>query len=218
MEEGLSTVASRIGRPLYPDAITRACTRLDFARVCVMFDVSSKLPRHIIVMIPNEEGGEIPCKIDVEYEWLPPKCTSCMTLGHTTKVCAFTKPSNPAKPPVSVYVPKTVPARSPPMHDQEKMLPTQGVDNQREGREPPCGESRYILLDKALCEGKNPRASSSLKHPLANSPSLNLASSASTSDSKGKCQMEPMLSPVKKIKASSGSLAQPALKPPPVLA
>ncbi|KAL2223555.1 UNVERIFIED_CONTAM: hypothetical protein Sindi_3101100 [Sesamum indicum] len=32
--EGLSTVASGIGRPLYPDAITRACTRLDFARVC----------------------------------------------------------------------------------------------------------------------------------------------------------------------------------------
>ncbi|KAK4382280.1 hypothetical protein Sango_2887100 [Sesamum angolense] len=30
--DGLSTVASGIGRPLYPDAITRACTRLDFAR------------------------------------------------------------------------------------------------------------------------------------------------------------------------------------------
>ncbi|KAL2248257.1 UNVERIFIED_CONTAM: hypothetical protein Sindi_2678000 [Sesamum indicum] len=68
MEEGLIKVASGIGRPLYPDAITRACTRLDFARVCVMLDVSSKLPRHIIVMLPNEEGGEIPCKIDVEYE------------------------------------------------------------------------------------------------------------------------------------------------------
>ncbi|KAK4384112.1 hypothetical protein Sango_3090500 [Sesamum angolense] len=36
--EGLSTVASGIGRPLYPDAITRACTRLDFARVCVMLN------------------------------------------------------------------------------------------------------------------------------------------------------------------------------------
>ncbi|KAL2245927.1 UNVERIFIED_CONTAM: hypothetical protein Sindi_2860900 [Sesamum indicum] len=55
-----STVASGIGRPLYPDAITRACTRLDFARVCVMLDVSSKLPKHIIIMMPNEKGGEIP--------------------------------------------------------------------------------------------------------------------------------------------------------------
>ncbi|KAL0285154.1 UNVERIFIED_CONTAM: hypothetical protein Sradi_7181600 [Sesamum radiatum] len=44
--EGLSTVASGIGKPLYPDAITRACTRLDFARVCIMLDISSKLPKH----------------------------------------------------------------------------------------------------------------------------------------------------------------------------
>ncbi|KAL2225767.1 UNVERIFIED_CONTAM: hypothetical protein Sindi_3096300 [Sesamum indicum] len=151
--EGLSTVASGIGRPLYPDAITRACTRLDFACVCLMLDVSSKLPKHIIIMMPKEEGGEITCKIDIEYEWLPPKCTSCMTLGHTTKVCAFTKPSNPAKPPVSVYVPKTIPVRPPPMQltqgmdkqregrelphgeDQERIPPTQGMDNQRKGRE-----------------------------------------------------------------------------------
>ncbi|KAL0282664.1 UNVERIFIED_CONTAM: hypothetical protein Sradi_7255500 [Sesamum radiatum] len=38
--EGLSVVASGVGKPLYPDAITRACTRLDFARVCVMLDIS----------------------------------------------------------------------------------------------------------------------------------------------------------------------------------
>ncbi|KAL2240833.1 UNVERIFIED_CONTAM: hypothetical protein Sindi_0724500 [Sesamum indicum] len=134
-EEGLSTVASGIDRPLYSDAITRACTRLDFARVCVMLDVSSKLP-----MMPNEEGGEIPCKIDVEYEWLPPKCKSCMTLGHTTKVCSFTKLSKPAKPLVSIYILKTIPARPLSMHDQDRMLPTQAVDNQREGRELPHGE------------------------------------------------------------------------------
>ncbi|KAL0295130.1 UNVERIFIED_CONTAM: hypothetical protein Scaly_3109200 [Sesamum calycinum] len=55
--EGLSTVASGIGRPLYPDAITRACTRLDFARVCVMLNISSKLPKHVVIMMPNEIGG-----------------------------------------------------------------------------------------------------------------------------------------------------------------
>ncbi|KAK4384171.1 hypothetical protein Sango_3084600, partial [Sesamum angolense] len=71
--EGLSTVASGIGRPLYPDAITRACTRLDFARVCVMLNVSSKLPKHVVILMPNELGGETACKVDVEYEWLPPK-------------------------------------------------------------------------------------------------------------------------------------------------
>ncbi|KAK4383973.1 hypothetical protein Sango_3102600 [Sesamum angolense] len=89
--DGLSTVASGIGKPLYPDAITQACTRLDFARVCVMLDISSKLPRHVIIMIPFENGGESVCNVDVEYEWLPPKCTSCHSLGHATSACVLHK-------------------------------------------------------------------------------------------------------------------------------
>ncbi|KAL2248009.1 UNVERIFIED_CONTAM: hypothetical protein Sindi_2653200 [Sesamum indicum] len=97
--EGLSTVASVVGKPLYPDAITRACTRLDFARVCVMLDVTQTLRKHIIIMTPNEDGGETPCKIDVEYEWLPPKCTSCITIGHMTKDCELNKPLKPSKTP-----------------------------------------------------------------------------------------------------------------------
>ncbi|KAL0307681.1 UNVERIFIED_CONTAM: hypothetical protein Scaly_2975200 [Sesamum calycinum] len=101
--DGLSTVASGIGRLLYPDAITRACTRLDFDRVCVMLNVNSKLLKHIVIMMPNEHGGELACKVDVEYEWLPPKCTSCTSFGHATKDYPLTKPVKPA---VSVYVKK----------------------------------------------------------------------------------------------------------------
>ncbi|KAL2235450.1 UNVERIFIED_CONTAM: hypothetical protein Sindi_1277200 [Sesamum indicum] len=96
--EGLSTVASGVGKPLYPDAITRACTRLDFARVCVMIDVTQKIKKHIIIMTPDEDGGETPCKVDVEYEWLPAKCTDCMTLGHSVKDCTLNKPRKPTKP------------------------------------------------------------------------------------------------------------------------
>ncbi|KAL0439863.1 UNVERIFIED_CONTAM: hypothetical protein Slati_2469300 [Sesamum latifolium] len=101
--EGLSTVASGIGKPLYPDAITRACTRLDFARICIMLDIGSKLPKHIVIMVPHEDGSESACKVDVEYEWLPPKCTACISLGHSMKECTATKPR---QPPVSVYVQK----------------------------------------------------------------------------------------------------------------
>ncbi|KAL0313713.1 UNVERIFIED_CONTAM: hypothetical protein Scaly_2908200 [Sesamum calycinum] len=109
--DGLSTVASGIGRPLYPDAITRACTRLDFARVCVMLNINSKLPKHIVIMMPNEHGGESACKVDVEYEWLPPKCTNCTSLGHATKECPLTKPMKPA---VSIYVRRNqIPAPAP---------------------------------------------------------------------------------------------------------
>ncbi|KAL2252024.1 UNVERIFIED_CONTAM: hypothetical protein Sindi_2324700 [Sesamum indicum] len=108
--EGLSTVASGVGKPLYRDAITRACTRLDFARVCVMIDVTQKIEKHIIIMTPDEDGGETPCKVDVEYEWLPAKCTDCMTLGHSVKDCTVNKPRKPTKPPIAVYVQKaTIP-------------------------------------------------------------------------------------------------------------
>ncbi|KAL0282340.1 UNVERIFIED_CONTAM: hypothetical protein Sangu_2956800 [Sesamum angustifolium] len=68
-----------------------------------MLNVNSKLPKHIVIMMPNEHGGESACKVDVEYKWLPPKCTSCTSLGHATKDCPLTKP---AKPAVSVYVKK----------------------------------------------------------------------------------------------------------------
>ncbi|KAL2251988.1 UNVERIFIED_CONTAM: Retrovirus-related Pol polyprotein from type-1 retrotransposable element R2 [Sesamum indicum] len=122
--KGLSTVVSGVGKPLYPDAITRACTRLDFARVCVMIDVKQKLHKHIIVMAPNEDGGETPCKVDVEYEWLPPKCTTCMQLGHMTNECPMKKSHKPTKPPVNVYVPKvSIPPPQPPPKEQKTMKP-----------------------------------------------------------------------------------------------
>ncbi|KAL0394594.1 UNVERIFIED_CONTAM: hypothetical protein Slati_4425600 [Sesamum latifolium] len=101
--EGLSIVASGVGIPLYQYAITRACTRLDFARVCVMLDISSKLPKHVVIMISKEDGSETACKLDIEYEWLPPKCNSCVSLGHATKACPMTKPLKLA---ISIYVQK----------------------------------------------------------------------------------------------------------------
>ncbi|KAK4383479.1 hypothetical protein Sango_2771200 [Sesamum angolense] len=85
--EGLSIVASGIGRPLYPNAITRACTRLDFTRVCVMLNVSSKLPKHVVIMMPNELGG------------------------HSTATCP--KSNKIEKPKVAVYVQKR-PVQPPP--------------------------------------------------------------------------------------------------------
>ncbi|KAL2231084.1 UNVERIFIED_CONTAM: hypothetical protein Sindi_1702800 [Sesamum indicum] len=118
--EGLITVASGVGKPLYPDAITRACTRLDFARVCVMIDVTQKLEKHIIIMTPDEDGGETPCKVEIEYEWLPPKCIGCMALGHSEKECSLTKPQKQTKPPVKVYVPKANVPLPPAPEEREK--------------------------------------------------------------------------------------------------
>ncbi|KAL0416550.1 UNVERIFIED_CONTAM: hypothetical protein Slati_3486900 [Sesamum latifolium] len=104
IEEGLSTVASGVGKPLYLDAIIKACIGLDFTRVCVMLDISSKLPKHLVIMVPNKDGSETPCRVDVEYEWVPPKCFMCQNLGHSASKCSTIQQST--KPPVAIYVPR----------------------------------------------------------------------------------------------------------------
>ncbi|KAL0413833.1 UNVERIFIED_CONTAM: hypothetical protein Sradi_1585000 [Sesamum radiatum] len=108
--DGLSTIVSGIGRLLYTDPITKAGTRLDFARVCVMVDFNATLPKYIVMMFSGEDGNEQPYRVDVEYEWISSKCLTCRSLGHTTAGCPSTK--KPAKPPVAVYVPKP-PSRIP---------------------------------------------------------------------------------------------------------
>ncbi|KAL0302792.1 UNVERIFIED_CONTAM: hypothetical protein Sangu_3077200 [Sesamum angustifolium] len=105
-DDGLSAVASGVGMPLYADGITKECSRLDFARVCVMLDYNSTLPKHLIVISPVlRNGKEDPKRIDVEYEWLPQWCKHCCSLGHTAAAC----PDNMKKkiaPPITVFVKK----------------------------------------------------------------------------------------------------------------
>ncbi|KAL0290687.1 UNVERIFIED_CONTAM: hypothetical protein Sradi_7045600 [Sesamum radiatum] len=54
--------------------------------------------------MPKEDGKEVPCKVEVEYEWVPPKCKTCMSLGHMTAACPDSKKAD--KQPVAVYVQK----------------------------------------------------------------------------------------------------------------
>ncbi|KAL0294633.1 UNVERIFIED_CONTAM: hypothetical protein Scaly_3118100 [Sesamum calycinum] len=96
-DEGLSTVASGVGTPLYTDGITKDCSRLDFARVCVMLDFNSALPKHLVVISPIlRNGKEDPKRIDVEYEWLPQRCKSCCSLGHVSATCPANMKKNVA--------------------------------------------------------------------------------------------------------------------------
>ncbi|KAL0292814.1 UNVERIFIED_CONTAM: hypothetical protein Sradi_6972100 [Sesamum radiatum] len=87
-EDGLSAVASGVGVPLYVDRVTKECSRLDYARVCVMLDYSTVLPRHVVLISPVlHEGKEIPIKVDIEYDWLPQRCRKCCSLGHSVVNC-----------------------------------------------------------------------------------------------------------------------------------
>ncbi|KAL0299917.1 UNVERIFIED_CONTAM: hypothetical protein Scaly_3064900, partial [Sesamum calycinum] len=86
--EGLSVVASGVGKPLYSDAVTKQCSRLDYARVCVMLDYNSTLPKHIVIISPIlRDGKEVPVRVDIDYEWLPKRCKECQSLGHNAEFC-----------------------------------------------------------------------------------------------------------------------------------
>ncbi|XP_020555146.1 uncharacterized protein LOC110013305 [Sesamum indicum] len=92
-----------------------------------MVDVTSNLPKHIIIMNSDEDGGESPCKVDVEYEWLPQKCKSCMTLGHSAKDCVLNKPK-PAKPLIATYVPKVGTLQEPTRPERNRSHPREEED------------------------------------------------------------------------------------------
>ncbi|KAL0431459.1 UNVERIFIED_CONTAM: hypothetical protein Sradi_0771900 [Sesamum radiatum] len=125
-DDGLSMVASGVGKPLYQDAITRQCGRLDYARVCILLQYDSTLPKHVVIKVPPALGGEVHLiKVDIEYEWIPPKCKTCKTLGHSPDLCPSKK--DPKKW-LHVYVPKPLDKSSTMVVDNEAAEIEQGVE------------------------------------------------------------------------------------------
>ncbi|KAL0405914.1 UNVERIFIED_CONTAM: hypothetical protein Slati_3905300 [Sesamum latifolium] len=142
--DGLSTVASSVGWPLYPNAITKAGTRLDYARVCVLIDFSSTLPKHLIILTPDEDGGEHPCRVDIEYEWVPKKCVDCRALGHSVTECPSRKKAT--RPPVIVFVQKPQPTAQTRVPVERMDPPTEQAVMRGPDRSPP--------MDDSACTGK----------------------------------------------------------------
>lgn len=79
--EGISYIASGVGRPLYMDRATANGTRLDFAKVCIEIDAMTDIPEKLRLEIEDNCATEI----EVEVPWLPEKCTKCEAFGHICK-------------------------------------------------------------------------------------------------------------------------------------
>ncbi|KAG5565975.1 hypothetical protein RHGRI_001788 [Rhododendron griersonianum] len=77
-DEGLSYVASALGRPLYADRMTETCKRLNYAKICVEIDVNYELLDSFDVVLAN--GDTFPIK--VWHPWKPLKCDKCKVFGH----------------------------------------------------------------------------------------------------------------------------------------
>lgn len=81
--DGLSYIASVIGKPLCMDPATAARKRLTFAKVCIEMEAGKEIPEHVKVVMRD---GSITL-IAVEVPWSPTKCTKCNSFGHTVKTC-----------------------------------------------------------------------------------------------------------------------------------
>jgi len=127
-EEGLSFVASMVGKPLHVDKVTATCERITYARACIEIDVEDDLISGFDLEIEgadNEVIDVIPIKI--EYQWVPSKCKKCKTFGHdcdkptpknvnTRKPTSWVAAEKQAKQPevnTKAVVPPTQPAHAP---------------------------------------------------------------------------------------------------------
>ncbi|KAK8617930.1 hypothetical protein V6N13_080832 [Hibiscus sabdariffa] len=77
-QQGLSYLASALGKPLYTDRATTVRQNLEFAKICVDIAASFTLPTSVLVDLGD---GNI-IDIGVELVWAPPKCAYCSIFGH----------------------------------------------------------------------------------------------------------------------------------------
>ncbi|GJR25718.1 cysteine-rich receptor-like protein kinase [Tanacetum coccineum] len=92
-EDGLSLIATQIGKPLLLDAFTSSMcveswSRISFARSLIEVSPEFELKSKVTMAIPNEEGdGYTKEVIIVEYEWKPPHCGECKIFRHDLLQC-----------------------------------------------------------------------------------------------------------------------------------
>ncbi|KAK8646222.1 hypothetical protein V6N13_120015 [Hibiscus sabdariffa] len=82
-QQGLSYVASAVGKPLYSDRATVLKQQLEFAKVCVEVDAKEDIPASILVDLG--EGNLV--DVAVETVWSPPRCKHCAIFGHLDEKC-----------------------------------------------------------------------------------------------------------------------------------
>jgi hypothetical protein len=92
-EDGLSMMATLLGKPKVLDSYTiemclEAWGRSSYARALVEISADQPFKDEILIAIPEEDGTSFTKeKVYVEYEWKPPRCSSCCVFGHVDEVC-----------------------------------------------------------------------------------------------------------------------------------
>ncbi|GJW72508.1 nucleotide-diphospho-sugar transferase [Tanacetum coccineum] len=92
-EDGLSAIATKLGTPLLLDSYTsdmcmQSWGRSSYARVMIELRADVELKDNIVVAMSKiTMEGHYTCNVRVEYEWKPPRCSSCKVVGHIHEEC-----------------------------------------------------------------------------------------------------------------------------------
>ncbi|GJV49232.1 kinase-like domain, phloem protein 2-like protein [Tanacetum coccineum] len=92
-EDGLSAIATKLGTPLLFNSYTSdMCMQSwgwsSYARVMIELRADVELKDNIVVAMPRiTREGHYTCNVHVEYEWKPPRCSSCKVFGHIYEEC-----------------------------------------------------------------------------------------------------------------------------------
>nr|GFA12831.1 hypothetical protein [Tanacetum cinerariifolium] len=91
--DGLSLIATQVGKPIMFDAFTSwmcedSWGRINFTRALVEINAESILKHEVSMGIPLEDRTRYTKEIiKVEYEWKSPHCTDCNLFRHTNDKC-----------------------------------------------------------------------------------------------------------------------------------
>ncbi|GKE24402.1 copia protein [Tanacetum coccineum] len=92
-KDGFSAIATKLDTPLILDSYTSTCAFnplgwSSYTREMIKLQADEELKDTIVVAMPKLVGkGFYMCTVRVEYEWKPPRCSSCKVFGHVLNEC-----------------------------------------------------------------------------------------------------------------------------------
>ncbi|GKD09923.1 chalcone--flavonone isomerase [Tanacetum coccineum] len=96
---GLSLLATKIGTSMMFDSYTNSmCLESwgwsSYARILIEINVCNNFSDHLVMAISNLEGnGYTKETIYIEYEWEPPRCSTCLIFGYSPIDCPKASPT-----------------------------------------------------------------------------------------------------------------------------
>ncbi|KAJ4823732.1 hypothetical protein Tsubulata_026162 [Turnera subulata] len=176
--EGLSYLASAIGRPLHMDKDCSRMLKTDRVNICIDVDFAKPLLSKLLV---NLDG--VLCSIGVQYSWKPQLCDSCNQWGHDQLACSSNRPT------AKQWIPKTTAVQSPPLpvveHIALKTAASAPLQSASMPTQPIVAVSPKDVLSNAPLPSQIPKiptvpAGANLNHSIA-CVTVSVASSSTTS-------------------------------------